>query len=284
MSGFALPEVGPPWNRHVHWMPLEAEAPCPCGSRPAGLWRRIERVLRPGMRYDLGDPSTETTLVVRPDLDNLTAGDLVRLGVLARHLDGAMKVELTFDDAEIEPNSYVLRDTSWQEYCPMPEMTPTSDSAGQEGAKTSSGSDFRGCHLQLLVTSDGCCSQHPHAQPDERQPVNHPTREVDKPSRHAGHEAGHHDGDRDASRNNTSPSARRPVHDPTDAEQHEAGQTPDDQPAPDERVHDVGCDRRQARHRKGLVPPVPGHEHRADHRRSEGESSEPAGAARLALV
>ena len=49
---------------------------------------------------------------MRPDLDNLTAGDLVRLGDLARHLDGAMKVELTFDDAEIEPNSYVLRDTS----------------------------------------------------------------------------------------------------------------------------------------------------------------------------
>jgi hypothetical protein len=139
MSGFALPEVGPPWNRHVHWMPLEAEAGCPCRSRPARLWRRIERVLRPGMCYDFGQPSTETTLVVRPDLDHLTAGDLVRLGDLARHLDERMKVELAFDDAEIKPNGYVLRDTSWQEYCPMPEMIPTGDSAGQEGAGTRSG-------------------------------------------------------------------------------------------------------------------------------------------------
>src|SRR5215213_4305862 len=84
----------------------------------------------------------------------------------------------------------------------------------------------------LRHPSDGCCSQHPCAQPDERQPVNHPTAEVDDPDRHAGHEAGHDDGDRAASRNNSSPSARRPVHDPTDAEQREAGQTPDDQPAP----------------------------------------------------
>jgi hypothetical protein len=140
MSGFALPETGPPWNRHVQWMPLEAEAGCPCRSRPARLWRRIERVLRPGLRYDLGQPPAETTLVARPDLDNLTAGDLVRLGELARHLDGRMKVELAFDEGldGIEPNGYVLRDTSWQEYCPMPETISTSDSAGQEGAETSS--------------------------------------------------------------------------------------------------------------------------------------------------
>ena len=135
MSGFALPEVGPPWNRHVHWMPLEAEARCPCRSRPARLWRRIERVLRPGMRYDRGDPPTETTLVVQPDLDSFTAGDLVRLGDLARHLNGDMKVQLVFDDAEIEPNGYVLRDTSWQEYCPMPEMIRQSDSAGQKAGE-----------------------------------------------------------------------------------------------------------------------------------------------------
>jgi hypothetical protein len=139
MSGFALPEVGPPWNRHVHWMPLEAEADCPCRSRPARLWRRIERVLRPAMRYDLGQPPSDTTLVVRPDLDNLTAGDLAQLGDLARHLDGDMKVELVFDDAEIEPNRYALRDTSWQEYCPMPEMIQTGDPPGQEGARTSPG-------------------------------------------------------------------------------------------------------------------------------------------------
>jgi len=76
---------------------------------------------------------------VRPDLDNLTAGDLAQLGELARHLDGRMKVELVFEDAEIEPNGYVLRDTCWQEYCPMPETISTSDSAGQEGVRTSSG-------------------------------------------------------------------------------------------------------------------------------------------------
>src|SRR5215217_1261424 len=46
-----------------------------------------------------------------------------------------MKVQLVFDDAEIEPNGYVLRDTSWQEYCPMPEMIRQSDSAGQKAGE-----------------------------------------------------------------------------------------------------------------------------------------------------
>jgi hypothetical protein len=113
------------------------------------------------MRYDLGDPSTETTLVVRPDLGGLTAGDLVQLGDLARHLDRAMKVELAFDDAAIEPNSYVLRDTSWQEYCPMPEMIRQSNWAGQEGAEQVRDHDHVPGHRVELGP--------PRPQPDARQ-------------------------------------------------------------------------------------------------------------------
>src|SRR3954453_13787714 len=103
---------------------------------------------------------------------------------------------------------------------------------GSQGRLGRSMNSFHRCGLAHPI--EGRCSARPYAEPDECQPENHPTAEVDGPDRHAGHEAAHEDGDRDVSRGETRPNARHSVHDPTDAEQHEAGYAPDDQPAPDE--------------------------------------------------